>query len=211
MITTGKITWQVLREHGIEPAPPGLARFIPEEGVGVGEFLSLPVEQILEQVQDIPGVEKRINILFTPDLLPDDVLISMAVFAANFALDIFESEHPQDSRLRVGVEVKERFLRGRAGQNELMDAWRRAQRVISVEKRSSSEAGVVAYRFVGHNLNDSILELASAGVNDSAALAYRLVYKTENADLQDARAARSEFYRNLINFVAGLLEPKEGD
>ena len=131
----GIITNETLRQVGVDPLVSGLGRFIPGEGVTPAEFVRLPIEQLLDEAQDRllstfssinRGAKTGCDLLLSAGILPARILHLVSVYAAREVLPVFERVYPADSGPRKTIEIKERWLAGRASDQEMAAARTRA-------------------------------------------------------------------------------------
>ena len=136
-----KITWEVLQSCEIDPHEAGLVRFIPETGVGVIEFIRLPIEGALDEYEEGPAARHLLSVLCQGFVLEDLQLLEVALCAARRALLIYEKGYPNDKRPRRLLEILEKNFRQGYARIEQYDGEARA-----AHERALSELETAKYR-----------------------------------------------------------------
>ena len=182
----GRITWNTLRNCGIDPLASGLLRFIPEAGIFPWEFMHLPIAQILEMEKPERSAEAtRCEILFSTKRISGGLGHYVGIYAGRLLLPDYEKLYPNDRRLSRALDVKERWVQGRSKDSVLLKAidgaWRGVDRVRqeqnrirlevdeSAEKEKDLERALFAARMIIKLLDHDagkILKMLSPGKGD---------------------------------------------
>ena len=190
----GKITHETLQSVRIDPLESGLARFISGAGISPLEFIRLPIEQSLDTVRKKQSAREIIcDMLIQGNVLPDNILQKIALFAAREALVVFEGIDPEDKRMRRAIEIKERWLAGEAGDDEL--AFAQAD-VRAASEVTSGDAALAA--------RAAVWPLSKFVIGDNERAADRLAEKAS------VRALTGSSIRAAAGAMAGAASNKIG-
>ena len=217
----GRITREVLKRSGLDVAEAGLERFIPEEGVSAGEFVRLPIEQILGRARGNPAVIEKFNVLARLDVLPVEDLHRLALYLGRLAQDVFEETFPNDKRPQDALDIKERWLNALAdgtlesvSENELSLARARVQECAreteqahrNYQVRDGWQARVAA----AWEASRAIVEVMAPGERIAISINAAVGDTARSVAHRDKKASRRlDIWEEALNYLSELLEKNE--
>ena len=135
-----------------------------------------------------------------PELIEDEKLHKIAVYAAKSVLPIWEKQYPDDKRPHEAIKAKEMWLRGKITNEELRAAesaaWIVAWSVASAE----------SVRNAARSVAWSVARSAESARN-AAWSAARSAESAESAE-SAAESARSAAYNKIISYVKRITKEK---
>lgn len=162
---------------------------------------SLSVAEILDL--DIPS-DDRLWAVLRPEMLPEETLGELTCRFAEDVLPIYESEYPGDNRPRHAIEVKRRWLRGEATDDELAEARAAAEAVAGATARAAARAAAWVTAWATARATAWVAGAtarATAEAAEATARAAEATAEATEATWEDAHERQVEMVREIVREV----------
>ena len=120
--TLGNISGDFIKKRlwNLDPGESGLARILQSEEISPGEFLRLPLEQLLTRASLGKSAEMvQVEILLFSKVFPERIISDLAFRAAREVLFLYENMFPEDRRPHDALDISQAWFQNNTSQAEL--------------------------------------------------------------------------------------------